>query len=64
VTGTLRYGGSREGCVYSFNFDGELLGNVLIGELGSGSITATAKGTLAGDTLEMAVWGFNLHLHR
>jgi len=64
VTGTLPYGGSREGCVYSFNFDGELLGNALVGSTTSGSTTAPAQGTLSGDTLELAGWQFDLHVHR
>jgi hypothetical protein len=64
VTGTGFYGDNRLSCGSQFDFDGGLYGNTLIGETTSGSYTAPLHGMLAGDTLELVGWGFNLHLHR
>ena len=64
VTGTAHNVHNGGGCVQEFTFDGRLYGNALVGSTTSENTTAPAHGTLAGDTLEMAVWGFNLHLHR
>ncbi|HVN33015.1 MAG TPA: PKD domain-containing protein [Thermoanaerobaculaceae bacterium] len=75
VTGTVSYGSSADCGVNSYTFDGTLLGNALFGNLRHGPSTGTLKGTLSGDSLELAAgslvccptnpwFRFVMHLHR
>ncbi len=75
VTGGVSYGSSADCGVNSYTFDGTLLGNVLFGTLTHAGSTGTLKGTLSGDSLELAAgslvccptspwFRFVMHLHR